>query len=231
MLSLSVVKIITDRVPNSESWTRELYGAFNLKPNVDIKKVMFCVTPTRAVVAKFKKEGYDLLVSHHPFRVDVPQLILHTALDCCEGGLNDMWAKQLGIKNPKHFDKNLGWYGEIEPITLSDLQNSIVKITNGGNDGLAYTNGEIITSVVVCSGLGGMVSRQALATGADCYVTGELVSPANKLGFKAVIETGHTKSEWIGVNLIKEILEPHGIQVDYAGFDVDMFGKEYYREW
>ncbi len=229
MKASQVVALLTNRVPDSETWSHgETYGAFNVNPDADVKRVMFCVTATKEVVERFGAGGYDLLVSHHPFLVPgIPQVVLHTALDCCAGGLNDMWAEHLSIKERKHFDQNLGWYGEIEECTIEELA-AKVKALSGGVIGQVYSSQDKIKSVVVCSGLGGIVIKEALESGADCYIVGELVQQAKTTGFKSVIEIGHTLSEWIGVKLIKSILEPHGIAVDYAGLDADRFGREHY---
>jgi len=60
------------------------------------------------------------------------------------------------------------------------------------------------------------VTREALKTQADCYIMGEASCAPSPADYPAVIETGHTNSEWIGARLIRTLLEPHGIDVDVA---------------
>lgn len=212
----------------------EPYGPYNITDSMmeaDVSKVLYCVTPTPAVVKLFKDGGYDLLVSHHPYVQRVPHLVYHTALDCCEGGLNDLWRDALGVKNAKHFDKDLGWYGEIDPIPFDELVEKVREFC-GGVKGQKYVNpksDKIIRSVVICTGLGGLVNNKAATTKADCYILGEACDRADKMGFKAVIETGHTLSEWIGVKVFRKLLEPHGIVVDQAPFEADVFGTEVFK--
>ncbi len=231
MKASEVVDRLTTRVPESDSWTLEPYGAFFVEGNLKVNKVLYCVTPTKGVLTYFEQNKYDLLVSHHPYIAGVPQVILHTALDCCPGGMNDQWRDVVGIKNAKHFDKNMGWSGEIEPILFNKL---VKKVADFVGEPIGWTHcdldnkgNNIIESVVVCSGLGGLVENQAYGTKADCYVTGQLVYNPAYSQFRALIETGHTISESKpGYNLVKATLSD--IQVDCASMDIDVFGVEYY---
>ena len=226
-----IVEILSAAIPISETWGgRESYGAnFLVNNNKDIKKILYCVTATREVVQYFQENGYDLLISHHPFgQSSVPQLIFHTALDCCKGGLNDMWRDFLEMKNAKHFSKNLGWVGEIDPISFDDLVAKVEAWLGYKAIGKKYSDGKMVTSVVICTGLGGLVYDEAANTGADCYITGELTSSTTH-GFNAILETGHTISEFIGIYLIRKLLP--GIQIDSAPMDIDYFSGEFHKEY
>lgn len=228
MKALEVIERLTRAVPREIEWSvGESYGPYNVDPNADIQKILFCVTPTPEVIEYFHKHGYDLLVSHHPYIRNVPQVILHTALDCCEGGLNDMWRDALGVKSPQHFDGTLGWYGEIEPTAFTSLVKRCEAFIGHSIIGQIYTEIETVKSVVICSGLGGMVTELARQTEADCYIFGEAVAPAKSMGFRSVIEIGHTLSERMGSELIQDILPE--LQVDQAPLEIDRFGREVYR--
>lgn len=238
MKAKDLIALLNEKIPKADTWRYpEPHGIPNrhksdstaLDLEKDIKRILYCVTPTSEVIKQFKDNNYDLLISHHPFTVGVPQLIYHTALDCCEGGLNDMWRDALGVKDAKHFDEKLGWYGEIESIKFEDLCVKIEQFMGYPIIGQKYNELEEIKSVVICTGLGGMVTDMAQRSQADCYIIGEAVEPANEMGFKAVIETGHTHSEWIGVRLFKKLLEPHGVEVDSAMVGFDRFGHEFFK--
>ena len=228
MKMAEVIRLCKAACPANVAWTPdEPYGEFNIGDlNKQVKKVLYCVTPTREVIAYVRSHNYDLLISHHPFRVDVPQLIFHTALDCCEGGLNDQWRDHVGLLPPyDHFDGTLGWYGEIKPVSFSELCERVRKLSRSIDGEMFAPSPEFqVKSVVICSGLGGYVTDLALATNADCYILGENTRPAALTGFRCVIETGHTNSEWMGVLLFKKIL--HGVQVDLAPREIDYFGRE-----
>jgi putative NIF3 family GTP cyclohydrolase 1 type 2 len=221
-----IISILTKAIPIGDSWVQECYGAYNIKNmEKDVKKILYCVTATNEVVRYFKKNGYDLLISHHPFVVNVPQLVFHTALDCCKNGLNDMWANTLAVKNAVHFDRNLGWAGSIEKTSFEALTAKIEAFIGHKIKGVKYSTGEQISSVVICTGLGGMVIDQAAESKADCYITGELFSSSVKeYGFKAVIEVGHTLTEFMGVDLFRSLLP--ALQIDSAPLEIDYFNFE-----
>jgi putative NIF3 family GTP cyclohydrolase 1 type 2 len=239
MKASKVCNMLTKRVPEKWSYEKEPYGAFDVNPDANIRRVLYCVTPTPEVQRKFVDEKYDLLVSHHPYVVGVPMVILHTALDCCPGGLNDQWADYLGIDlgSRTRIDKQLGWAGTVQEIDVFELTRK-VKAFAGDVIGDVYSR-DNIKSIVVCTGLGGMVTDLALATGADCYVTGQLLSPGRLTGFKSVIEIGHTLSERCGLKVIQDVLKRtgagHGLTVHGAGLDIDVFGQEIFKlggtEW
>jgi putative NIF3 family GTP cyclohydrolase 1 type 2 len=182
------------------------------------------VTPTDAVIEFFKARKYDLLISHHPFPVrGIPMLIYHTALDNCLGGLNDIWKDFLDIKNAKHICQNLGWYGKIAPITFSSLVKKIEDFVGDKIQGFAASKKELIESVSFCSGLGGYIVDEALMTGSDAFITGELLHPSFN-GFAAVIEVAHSRTEFQGVSVFRKLLPE--IQVDGAPLSIDYFGNE-----
>jgi len=227
MKASQVIQILTKAIPQEIEWSvGEPYGPFGVDTESDVQKILYCVTPTPEVVKYFKKHKYDLIISHHPFVVGVPQIILHTSLDCCSGGLNDSWRDALGIQDAKHFDSSLGWAGKIPPIKFQDLVKKCGIFVGQDVIGQVHSDLDVIESVVVCSGLGGMVTDLARETGAQCYVLGEATESVKKMGFKAVIEIGHTLSERMGVNLIRDLLP--GIQVCGAPLNIDVFGKETY---
>lgn len=231
MKAKDLKELLYKAIPDSESWSSgESYGAYNVDDDLEVNNVLYCVTATTEVQEYFRKGNFDLLISHHPCHADddIPHMIFHTALDCCEGGLNDMWRDALGVKNAKHFDENLGWSGDIDPIPFNELVDK-VKAFAGDVIGQTYTTKEVISSVVICSGLGGLVVDQASKSGADCYITGEMTRSADKSGLPAVIETGHTLSEWIGIYFFEKLLTPLGIKVSGAPMDIDYFGGEHYE--
>ncbi len=221
-----VYEKLSAAIPKSSTWGgEELYGKNEIfDGDAEINKILYCVTKSYDVEKYCETNGYDLLISHHPMLSNkVPQLAFHTALDCCEGGLNDQWRDALGLTNYKHFDKNLGWFGSVPPITGSELISKITDFAGTPPIGLVTGADVIISSVVICTGLGGLVYEEALATGADCYVTGQLSKGGG--GFKSTIEMGHTISERCGINLIRKVLGP-SVVVEETPIAIDIFGGE-----
>jgi putative NIF3 family GTP cyclohydrolase 1 type 2 len=229
MKAKEVLRRLTKAIPKDAEWSKgEPYGGQGIDPKADIQRILYCVTPTGEVVEHFEKGGYDLLVSHHPFVTNVPQAIFHTALDCCEGGLNDQWRDALAVLDPKHFDGTLGWHGRIEPVSFSALVKRCEAFIGHPIVGQAYSEIETVESVVICSGLGGLVTDLARATKADCYILGEATQSAASMGFKAVIEIGHTLSERMGINVLRAALPE--LEIDPAPMSADRFGREVYAK-
>lgn len=205
-MKLSKLKTILDAlVPKSAGWdgaTGERYSLQGDWPtDPEIESILYCVTPSEAIMQYAMARGYDAVISHHPYQIAgyIPQFIYHTALDCVPGGLNDWWAdmflqKELSVRT--NFDGNLGRVIQLRDPTSIE---SIIRKTKSA----AGIVGEIwsedpdqeVSSICICTGLGGMVTKEAAESRADLYITGELCAPAEESGFKHVIETGHTISE------------------------------------
>lgn len=214
-------------IPREVEYSKgEMYGPINCEGLTHVNRVLYCVTPTPEVANMFRENNYDLLISHHPYTAgkDIPQLVFHTALDCCEGGLNDMFKDHIGLDDAAHFDDTLGWYGKLKkPMTFRELTNKVKELT-GDIIGECYSDKEMIESVVICTGLGGMVNREAAKTKADCYILGENVRSARPM-FKSSIEVGHTLSERIGVHFFRKLFGS-AVDVDVAPLECDYFGNE-----
>jgi len=230
-----VIEILKENIPKKETWTpckNEPYGEYNINLDNDkeVQKILYCVTASDKVSEYFRENNYDLLVSHHPIFADkgIPQLIFHTALDCCKDGLNDFWKDFLNIKNPKHFYDNLGWYGEINSISFNSLCKKIENQLESKIFGAKINNTEKINSVVICTGMGGMVNDKALKTDADCYILGQCTGNPKNSGFRSLIEIGHTLSERNGFNLIEKLLK-NKVLVDMVPLEKDIccYGEKY----
>ena len=222
-------------VPCTETWHgagMEPYGvtsSFKHWP-AEIKKILFCVTGSAEVDAYARANGYDAIVAHHPLHTgnSFPTMTFHTALDCCKGGLNDMWAEALGVTKDKHIDENLGWVGRFNrPMTFGTLLAKVEKFI--GSRILGKHESKIgfshqIETVAICTGMGGSITNLVEPHKADCYITGELTH--SRYDFPAVIETGHTLSERMGQKFFEKLLAADGVQVDLCPLDIDVFGTE-----
>lgn len=229
-------KTIYDRlllsIPKKDSYWDEPYGATNCQDLEEVSKILYCVTPSQAIEKYFKENNFDLLISHHIGGTSLPHLTFHTAFDFCEQGLSAFWAKTVGIKNPQFIEKNAGVYGPIDPISFEEL---CAKVEGACEEiiGIKESRKDIITSVAVCSGLGGVIlsSVEKLAEQGliDCYILGETTKAFKDTKIDAMIEMGHTKSERIGGNLIKEMLKDLQVEVHTAPLDIDVYGGEVHR--
>ena len=230
-----IVTICNKAIPQEMEWRSMAGESYGLRPtsvslDTEIGKALFCVTHNSQVEQYAKDNGYDMTISHHPaWSTTLPHLNYHTALDCCRGGLNDMWADAIGLKNHLPFDGTLGAVGRMEkPIEFRALLARCVTFMGDTEPegGVSGDYGGFIKKVVICTGLGGMVTSSVERIKPDCFITGQLSRHPQGISIPYIIETGHTLSERCGLTVFKGLLEPHGVQVDAVPLEMDVFGGE-----
>ena len=234
-----VADVLTTSVEKKYAWhrcTNEAYGLqlpWACRENLSVERILLCVTATSEVERYAQEKYYNLVVSHHPMLIDHPQVVLHTALDCCPGGINDLWAEVLDMdmSTAEHFDGTLGWRGSLKtPLLYHDLLAKVEGLICTPIIGIRDHDVDEIRHVVICSGLGGLVYDKANAWGNKnkaCYITGELCYYKHG-DFGGIIETGHTLSERIILPKLKDIIVKAfpDVQVDVAPIEMDYFGRE-----
>jgi putative NIF3 family GTP cyclohydrolase 1 type 2 len=208
----------------------EPYGAYHVDRQARIARALYCVAPSVAVLDHFRSGGYDVLISHQPLVVGVPQLVFHAALAACPGGLADQWSRHLELSSPVRLRHGTAVAGQIAPTTLEKLVAKVSLLAHGRIDGAAFQRrgaaGEAapIRSVAVCTGRGGALAPAALALGVDCLILGEASRAACEMGFRAVVEVGRTRSAWMGVRLFRELLPE--LTIDAAPLALEGEGRE-----
>lgn len=157
----------------------------------DIQKIAVALDPTDHVLKETARIGADLLITHHTLIFDPINLIskrlsdtlkiaidngisiftMHTNYDKAEGGVNDVLAGLLGLKNMIPLAP--GRIGEIDPMDAHDFADFIGKklCTH-----IQYKGDGRIRKVMVIGGSG--FRREyidiAMGSGADALVSGEM---------------------------------------------------------
>lgn len=190
-----------------------------------VEKVLVALDITRAVVDEAVAGGYDLIISHHPvmnctwspvqtIRDDTQQgallltliqnhiaaICMHTNLDAAVGGVNDVLAARLGVKNAVCLDGGDGIVraGTLESeITLQQFL-GIVRDRLQPN-GIRYADGgKPVSRVAVGGGACGDYFAVAAAHGCDTFVTSDVkynhFIDAAGLGL-TLIDAGHFPTE------------------------------------
>lgn len=149
---------------------------------------------------------------------DIVIVSMHTNLDAAEGGVNDEMARRLGLQSIRFtapqqkdgVDYCIGSIGELpEPLTPDDFV-ALVKRTFGVK--AVMTNALLsrkIRTVAVCGGAGSSLMGDAIAAGADAFITGEM-SYHNYFGHEEEIQIaviGHYESEQYTQNVFKALIE------------------------
>jgi len=126
------------------------------------------------------------------------------------GGVNDRLADLLGIYDTKPFGEGeLGRIGNIDETTaLEDFAYRVKQAT--GSDVLKYSDGfNNVLRVAVVGGDGKDYVRDAIAEGADTYISGRIgynvMEEAAELGIN-LIEAGHFFTEQPVTEFFRELL-------------------------
>lgn len=211
----------------------------------ELSSAIVCLDVTEEVVDEAIASGANLILSHHPliFRAltsvsdatwqqrCVVKAILngitiysaHTSLDNSIGGVNHRIASLLGLKNLKWLDSGTpdeesgsGLIGELDEAMSPETFLMMVK-EKFGVSALKHSApvSDMIRTVALCGGAGAFLLPQAVAAGADCFMSGEFhyhdyFSPGTML-----VETGHYESEQYTQDLLQEYLLEH-----FPGIDV-----------
>lgn len=209
-----------------------------------INKLALSVTPAQGVGKWAKQNGCDCVLVHHPYgtTAPIPSYSCHTRADRglidfglgTKVGINELWAKYLGLKNVRQVDDLYAW-GEFEkPITFEEADRRVARVIQHVADKLGdkinydtckgekftVNNGALIKSVNICCGMGGLVlgnrvgehradKKEGHKDYADLYVTGQLTSivTENNQNFKHILECGHTLHERLALLAWKIILK------------------------
>jgi dinuclear metal center YbgI/SA1388 family protein len=162
-----------------------------LDRGAEIKTIAVSLDPTDHVLKEAAKLDANLLVTHHTLIFDPINLIsrqlsdtlkiaidndisiyaMHTNFDKVQGGVNDVLAELLGLRNIT--TGGLGRIGEIDPLNAKDLA---VLISEKLNTHVQYVGDSEIRKIMVIGGSG--FRREyidiALENGADALISGEL---------------------------------------------------------
>ena len=194
----------------------------------EVTKILVALDPFEAACLEAKELGAELLVTHHAllwkpgfitdqdtqgrntlFLIEngIAHINAHTNLDCAPGGVNDILAETLGLKNVKVLnpsgidEQGREWgllhAGTIEEQPLNHFLSTVKK--NLGCDGLRYVDGgKPVCKVAVGGGACADGMLEALEAGCDTFVTSDIkynqFRTACELGLN-LIDAGHFHTE------------------------------------
>ena len=180
----------------------------------------FALDLTNETLKMAKEAGAELLVTHHPVIFQPKRCLLggdpvyalcqsglaaisiHTPWDCADGGVNDVLCGLLGLQNVRGIPSDetpvpMARIGKISPCSPEQFAKKVavalsttVKFAPGKDE---------IKSVAVCGGAAMDVFFDAVALGADAFVTGEakhheLLAAADS--GRTVVVAGHFATEY-----------------------------------
>ena len=224
-----------------------------------VTKVLVALDVTMEVMAGALAWGADLVLTHHPLMIvplkqldfsvmpgsaialsaahNISIISLHTNLDKARGGLNDYFARLLGLTQlvslQPTFENNgangcmegIGRVGHLAaPVTLATLGEQVKKIFRAGYVRRVGSPDMMVDTVAVCTGSGESLLKDVFDSGAQAYVTGDLkyhgARDIEASGMGA-IDVGHFASEHIVIDLLLEKIKAISVQ---AGLNLDVKG-------
>ena len=203
----------------------------------EVTGALLCLDVTEAVIDEAERMGCNLIVAHHPLlfrglksitgRSYVDRCVIkaiqkgigiyaaHTNLDNAEGGVNYRIAEKLGLKNLTFLDAKPGvtaGAGVVGELPMAEDEQSFLHRvkTLFGIQCIRHNQlcGREIRRVALCGGAGGFLLPNAIAQGADVFLTGEM-SYHDYFGHEGdllIAEMGHYESEQYTVDLLAEVL-------------------------
>lgn len=213
-------------------------GLLTCDPQVEVTGVMVSLDATEDVILEAKQRGCNMLVSHHPIvfsglksitgktyieravmtsiKHDVALYAIHTNLDNVAHGVNAKIAETLELTNtqilsPKQPDENIGsgMIGDLSEATspLIFLQFLKEKMQAGVVRYTELPEGEV-KRIAVCGGSGSFLLEDAVAAGADVFVTADykyhqFFDAENRI---VIADIGHFESEQYTIELLHDYL-------------------------
>ena len=172
------------------------------RPDKDVKTLMLALDIREATVAEAIAKKVDLIIVKHApifkpltdltaspqnhiyldlIKHDIAVYVSHTNIDVVPDGLNDWFCDKLDISSteilsPTENGFGIGRIGTVEAQTLADFARKVKQVFQLDAVRLiSYgCNEKLIKRVAICGGSGAGFYRDALAKGADVYITGDI---------------------------------------------------------
>lgn len=233
----------------SSSWDNDGL-MLSADPCREVNRVLCTLDVTDEAVEHAISNDYDVIISHHPLifkginslnaadnktrRIlklldhNISVMSFHTRLDAAPGGLNDVFAKLLGLTDVSVV--NCDGEAICRIGTLSIAQSpaefaSFVKKTLNAERILYAESGEVVKRVAICGGNGKDFVKAAKAAGADSYLTGQLsynlMLEAKDIGLN-LFEAGHFHTEDFITSYITLIILKEYTQVQTGYFNSNL---------
>lgn len=204
MVLKEIIDIIESVAPRRQQEAWDNSGLQVGDVSREIHSVLLSVDVSEAVVSEAIKEGCDMIISHHPLlfhglkhltgstpqercvaqaiRHNIAIYSSHTSMDKALRGVSGRMAEQLGLQDirilvpsPEDSHVGLGVIGTLPKPVLWSAWLKLVQQTFGA-DYVRYTEPvtPTISRVALCGGAGAEFIPEAIAAGADTYLTADM---------------------------------------------------------
>ena len=248
-----ILNFLESLAPRSMKMDWDNVGLLCGRKDRKVRKILVALDPFRNVIEEAIEIGADCIVTHHPLIFRNPLMAVnedsetgrcvltliehgiaainaHTNYDLAPGGINDVLAKTLGLRdvtviNPEGTDAEGRPYGllrcgTVEETTLQDFLTGVKAKLNC--DGLRYVDsGKAVRKIAVGGGSCSDEMGDALAAGCDTFVTSDIkynqFRTAYELGLN-LIDAGHFHTENPAMPVLAEKLREafSGVEVIFS---------------
>lgn len=199
----TVVAVLDDLYPPSSAADWDRVGLVTGDLEQPVRRILFALDPTLAVIEEAAAWGADLLVTHHPLLLrgvhsvatttakgasvtslvvsDIALYVAHTNADVAEPGVSTVLAEALGLTEIRALDPSepyaVGRVGVLPaPTTLVEFAEQVARVLPPTACGIRVSGdpGGPVHTVAVLGGAGDDRFDQVRASGADVYVTADL---------------------------------------------------------
>ena len=209
----------------------------------DIRSVLLTTDVTTDVVDEAIMRGCQLIISHHPLlfhglkqvcgqtpqarivemaiKHDIAIYSAHTNLDSVVGGINTKLAERLGVTGYRilvtgeNQSSGLGVIGRLpQPMSYTDFIAHVHDTLDCTYERYTKAPKSSVETVALCGGSGAEFIEEAIAQGADVYLTAdckyhEFQDAEGRIG---LIDIDHWISERHAREIFRDILAPLGIE-------------------
>ncbi len=215
-----------------------LVGSYNKKVN----KILVALDADEKVCLEAIKEGVDLIITHHPVMFhatkhltdetpmermlrllvanDISLYAAHTNLDCAKGGINDLMAEKMGMKDTevleevyseKGISEGYGRYSYLkEPVTFKDV---IKRYKEAFSVDVVRYVGDLDTPIrrlAVNTGGGAFALEEVFSKGIDLLITGDFKYNQLRDAYErnvCIIDAFHYDSEKIAMEFFEKFIK------------------------
>lgn len=226
-----IERALFDLAPLSLAMKDDKVGLQAGERHKPVRRVLVSLDVTQKVIheAVFSVRA-GLIVSHHGIggfrptddtdagavlltlcQIGVASIAMHTNLDAAQGGVNDVLAKLTGLTDVRIFDEKdgIGRIGKLpKPMAARDFAARCKEAVKTGVVRY-HDEGRPVQTVALCSGSGGSLLEDAIRSGCDTFLTGEVrhnhFLTARNQGVN-LIECGHFATENVIVPVVADYL-------------------------
>lgn len=209
-----LTKIIEAIAPPESAEPWDLSGWIIETPRIEIKKVMLCLTVTEDILRQAEKIGCDMIISHHPlftvpieFNRGIDIYCAHTNLDKAPCGTTETLIKNLGFTANREIEHDFLRFCELN-MPFNELLERLKKVSAN----IRYSKRfETVRRAAFCGGSGTDFWHDAMESGADVLITGDLKFHTALDSKISIIDIGHFESE---IGVLSELTRLLGDKVD-----------------